>query len=140
MPFGAGKEVPCEITLNARPTAGVAGGDLGDGSRTRADCSGWLCRVTGCALGLPSDGDRGLDLLGAGQRRRGAARVDAAKDINAADAHTTSGGRDVTWRFRRSQKGEAGSGLVTGLTIGRNRLVAAVRGRSAPWLHLPMTA
>ncbi len=55
-------------------------------------------------------------------------RVDVPQHINAADVQVTSDGADVTSSFQVQPDGSL-LGLVTGLTLGRNRLVASVRGK-----------
>jgi hypothetical protein len=62
-------------------------------------------------------------------------RVEVGRDINPADVEITSNGQDVTSSFQVQSNGTL-LGLVTGLSIGRNRLVAAARGRSASSLDV----
>ena len=57
-------------------------------------------------------------------------RVDVPKHINPADVRITSDGQDVTPSFQVQSDGSL-LGLVTGLTIGGNRLVAAARRQFA---------
>jgi hypothetical protein len=55
-------------------------------------------------------------------------RVDVPNHINPADVQITSNGQDVTSSFQVQSDGSL-LGLVTGLAIGPNRLVASVGGR-----------
>jgi len=55
-------------------------------------------------------------------------RVDVPRHIDPADVQITSDGQDVTSSFQVQSDGSL-LGLVTGLAIGRNRLVASVGGR-----------
>jgi hypothetical protein len=57
-------------------------------------------------------------------------RVDVPNHIDPADVQITSDGRNVTAGFR-VQSGGSLLGLVTGLQIGRNRLVASAHGQLA---------
>jgi hypothetical protein len=57
-------------------------------------------------------------------------RVEVPKHINAAHVQITSDGQDVTSSFRAQSDGSL-LGLVAGLTIGRNRLVASADGQFA---------
>jgi uncharacterized tannase-like protein DUF6351 len=62
-------------------------------------------------------------------------RVGVGKDINPADVQITSDGQDVTSSFNVHSDGSL-LGLVTGLAIGRNRLVASAGRRFATSLDL----
>ena len=62
-------------------------------------------------------------------------RVDVGKDINPADVQITSDGQDVTSSFHL-QSDRSLLGLVTGLAIGRNRLVASAGTRFASSLDV----
>jgi hypothetical protein len=62
-------------------------------------------------------------------------RVDVPNHINPADVQVTSDGQDVTSSFRVQTDGSL-LGLVTGLTIGRNRLVASAQGKFASSLDV----
>ncbi len=62
-------------------------------------------------------------------------RVDVPRHINPADVQITSDGQDVTSSFQAQSDGSL-LGLVTGLTIGRNRLVASANGRFASSLDV----
>jgi Tannase-like family of unknown function (DUF6351) len=62
-------------------------------------------------------------------------RVDVPKHIGPADVQITSDGQDVTSSFRAQSDGSL-LGLVTGLTIGRNRLVASAHGQFASSLDV----
>jgi hypothetical protein len=62
-------------------------------------------------------------------------RVDVPRHVNAADVQVTSDGGDVTSSFQVQPDGSL-LGLVTGLTLGRNRLVASVHGQFASSLDV----
>src|SRR5262249_5886912 len=62
-------------------------------------------------------------------------RVDVPNHINPADVQITSDGRDVTSSFQVQSDGSI-LGLVTGLTTGRNRLVASAPGQVASSLDV----
>ena len=62
-------------------------------------------------------------------------RVDVGKDINPADVQITSDGQDVTSSFH-VQSDRSLLGLVSGLAIGRNRLVATAGRRFASSLDV----
>ncbi len=62
-------------------------------------------------------------------------RVDVPNHINAADVQITSDGQDVTSSFQVQSDGSL-LGLVTGLAIGRNRLVASAHGQFASSLDV----
>ncbi len=62
-------------------------------------------------------------------------RVDVPRHINPADVQVTSDGRDVTSSFQ-VQSDRSLLGLVTGLTLGRNRLVASAHGQFASSLDV----
>jgi hypothetical protein len=62
-------------------------------------------------------------------------RVDVPNHINPADVQITSDGRDVTSSFQVQSDGSL-LGLVTGLTIGPNRLVASAHGHFASSLDV----
>jgi hypothetical protein len=62
-------------------------------------------------------------------------RVDVRKHINPADVQITSDGQDVTSSFQVQSDGSL-LGLVTGLTTGPNRLVAAADGKFASSLDV----
>ena len=62
-------------------------------------------------------------------------RVDVPRHINAADVEITSDGQDVTSSFQAQPDGSL-LGLITGLNIGRNRLVASVHGQFASSLNV----
>ena len=62
-------------------------------------------------------------------------RVDVGKRINPADVRITSDGQDVTSSFHVQSDGSL-LGLVTGLAIGRNRVVASVGRRFASSLEV----
>ena len=62
-------------------------------------------------------------------------RVDVPNHINPADVQITSDGQDVTSSFQTQPDGSL-LGLVTGLTIGRNRLVASADGQFASSLEV----
>ena len=57
-------------------------------------------------------------------------RVDVPDHTNPADVQVTSDGRNVTSGFQVQSDGSL-LGLITGLRIGRNRLVAAAHGQFA---------
>src|SRR5580704_7245530 len=62
-------------------------------------------------------------------------RVDVPRHINPADVQITSDGQDVTSSFQAQSDGSL-LGLVTGLAIGRNRLVASAHGQFASALDV----
>jgi hypothetical protein len=62
-------------------------------------------------------------------------RVDVPHHINPADVQITSDGQDVTSSFQAQSDGSL-LGLVTGLAIGRNRLVATAHGQFASSLDV----
>jgi hypothetical protein len=62
-------------------------------------------------------------------------RVDVGRDINPADVRITSDGHDVTSSFHVQSDGSL-LGLVTGLVIGRNRIVASAGRWSAASLDV----
>ncbi|HEX4283214.1 MAG TPA: DUF6351 family protein [Solirubrobacteraceae bacterium] len=62
-------------------------------------------------------------------------RVDVGEDINPADVRVTSDGQDVTSSFHVQSDGSL-LGLVTGLAIGRDRLVASAGRWSASSLNV----
>jgi uncharacterized tannase-like protein DUF6351 len=62
-------------------------------------------------------------------------RVDVPNHINPADVQITSDGQDVTSRFQVQSDGSM-LGLVTGLTMGHNRLVASAHGQFASSLDI----
>jgi hypothetical protein len=115
---------------------------------TRGRSLGWLAAVSAIALVLaptavlaaatgngPSLGRLALvtvsnprpELVSGGQVL---IRVDVPEHINPADVRITSDGQDVTSGFRAQPDGSL-LGLVTNLTIGRNRLAAFAHGRFA---------
>jgi len=57
-------------------------------------------------------------------------RVDVPEHTNPADVQVTSDGRDVTSSFQIQSDGSL-LGLITGLSIGRNRVVASAHGQFA---------
>jgi hypothetical protein len=62
-------------------------------------------------------------------------RVNGGRDVNPADVRVTSNGRDVTSSFHVQSDGSL-LGLVTGLAIGRDRLVASAGRWSASSLNV----
>jgi hypothetical protein len=62
-------------------------------------------------------------------------RADLGKGVDPSDVQISSNGQDVTSSFQRQPDGSL-LGLVTGLAIGRNRLVASVDGRFASSLDV----
>ena len=62
-------------------------------------------------------------------------RVDVPRHLSPADVQVTSDGHDVTSSFRVQSDGSL-LGLVTGLTIGHNRLVASAHGQFASSLEV----